>query len=100
MVHPPISKLTDTVEADETFIGGKLRIGAHATKPGERPKDRLTGVYGTFHHVGRQHLHRYLSDFDFRCNSRENTDGQRAELTLIGFAGKRLTYRTRLGLQN
>jgi len=33
------------------------------------------GVYGTFHHIGRQHLHRYLSEFDFRYNSRETTDG-------------------------
>ncbi len=30
-----------TVEMDETYIGGKLRVGPQATKPGERPKDRL-----------------------------------------------------------
>jgi transposase-like protein len=28
------------VEGDETYIGGKLRIGSQAVKPGERPKDR------------------------------------------------------------
>lgn len=28
------------VEADETYVGGKLRTGPHATKPGDRPKDR------------------------------------------------------------
>jgi hypothetical protein len=27
------------VEGDETYIGGKLRIGSQAVKPGERPKD-------------------------------------------------------------
>ncbi len=37
------------------------------------------GVYGTFHHVGKQHLQRYLSEFDFRYNNREATDGERAE---------------------
>jgi len=54
------------------------------------------GVYGTFHHVGKQHLHRYLSEFDFRYNSREIKDGERAELAVQGFVGKRLMYRTRL----
>ena len=54
------------------------------------------GVYGTFHHVGRQHLHRYLSEFDFRYNARENTDGERAELAILKVQGKRLMYRTRL----
>jgi transposase-like protein len=54
------------------------------------------GVYGTFHHVGKQHLQRYLSEFDFRYNSREIKDGERAELAVQGFVGKRLRYRTRL----
>jgi len=54
------------------------------------------GVYGTFHHVGRQHLHRYLSEFDFRYNYREITDDERALEALKGFGGKRLTYRTRI----
>jgi hypothetical protein len=40
------------------------------------------GVYGTFHHVSKQHLHRYryLAEFDFRYNSRETTDSERALL--------------------
>ena len=28
------------------------------------------GVYGTFHHVSKQHLHRYCVEFDFRWNGR------------------------------
>jgi len=51
------------------------------------------GVYGTFHHVGRQHLHRYLSEFDFRYNAREIEDGERALLAVKGVSGKRLMYR-------
>jgi transposase-like protein len=51
------------------------------------------GIFGTFHHVSRQHLHRYLSEFDFRYNSRETTDGERAELAINGVRGKRLMYR-------
>lgn len=50
------------------------------------------GVYGSFHHISRQHLSRYLSEFDFRYNSRDVTDGARRQLAIKGMAGKRLTY--------
>lgn len=53
------------------------------------------GINGVYHHVGKQHLHRYLSEFDFRYNSRKETDGERALQALKGFEGKRLTYRPR-----
>lgn len=39
--EPLSSKLSGIIEVDETYIGGKLKIGSHATKPGERPKDAL-----------------------------------------------------------
>jgi hypothetical protein len=51
------------------------------------------GVYGTFHHISKQHLHRYLSEFDFRYNARDIEDGERALLAIKGTAGKRLMYR-------
>ena len=38
--EPITSRLSGTVEVDETYIGGKLRVGPQANKPGERPKDR------------------------------------------------------------
>lgn len=53
------------------------------------------GVYGTFHHVGRQHLHRYCAEFDFRYNHRDVKDGERAEQAIKGVQGKRLTYAER-----
>src|SRR5437667_3724971 len=53
------------------------------------------GVYGTFHHVSKHHLHRYLSEFDFRYNARDVADGERTELAIKGVQGKRLTYRER-----
>jgi transposase-like protein len=52
------------------------------------------GINGVYHHVGRKHLHRYLSEFDFRYNNRKVTDGERALQALKGFEGKRLTYKT------
>ncbi len=51
------------------------------------------GINGIYHHVGRKHLHRYLSEFDFRYNLRETTDGDRANEALKGFDGKRLMYK-------
>jgi transposase-like protein len=55
------------------------------------------GVNGTFHHISEQHLHRYLSEFDFRYNNRVALgvdDVNRSERLLKGIVGKRLTYRT------
>jgi hypothetical protein len=45
MGKEPVKGLLDgIVEIDETYIGGKIRAGAYATKPGERPKDRPSPV--------------------------------------------------------
>ncbi len=51
------------------------------------------GVYGTYHSLSEQHLHRYLSEFDFRYNARFVTDAERTAAALKGIEGKRLTYR-------
>jgi transposase-like protein len=51
------------------------------------------GVYGTFHHISEAHLHRYLSEFDFRYSTRDLADVERAEELLRGAKGKRLLYR-------
>lgn len=186
--EPLSSKLQGTIEIDETYVGGKLRIGPYNTKPGERPKDRpqvssnkaavvsvlqrggrvqsrhvervtaqnlkpiveqmvaedahimtdsstvlegalmgrrhdqvnhrakeyvryedgvcvttnaiegyfatlKRGINGVYHHVGKQHLHRYLSEFDFRYNSRKENDGDRTLLALNAVTGKRLMLR-------
>lgn len=51
------------------------------------------GLVGTFHHVGEQHLQRYVNEFDFRYNHRKVSDAERAHSALKGIGGKRLTYR-------
>lgn len=186
--EPMASKLSGTIEADETYIGGKRRLGSMAVKPGQRAKDypcvrdtksavfalvqrdgsvrshhvqKVTaanlrpiieatvapdariitdsgttlagvlkgrkhyqvnhradeyvryepgftvttntvegffgllkrGINGVYHHVGSQHLHRYLSEFDFRYNLRKVTDGQRTQAAIRKVAGKRLMYK-------
>jgi transposase-like protein len=51
------------------------------------------GLNGTYHKVSQEHLHRYLSEFDFRYNNRKIKDGQSAQIALQGVVGKRLQLR-------
>lgn len=51
------------------------------------------GLHGIYHNVSEHHLHRYLSEFDFRFTNRELSDGQRVRLAIKQAEGKRLTYR-------
>jgi len=51
------------------------------------------GIIGVYHHVGKNHLHRYLSEFDFRYNARKMNDSDRSISALGGIEGKRLLYR-------
>ena len=54
------------------------------------------GLNGTFHSVSERHLQRYATEFDFKWNFRSANgfnDVERADATLKGIAGKRLTYR-------
>ncbi len=54
------------------------------------------GMKGVYQHCGKQHLHRYLAEFDFRYTNRTATgcdDRARGNRALAGIVGKRLTYR-------
>lgn len=53
------------------------------------------GMKGVYQHCGEQHLHRYLSEFEFRYNNRTAlgcNDADRSNSALAGIVGKRLTY--------
>ncbi len=55
------------------------------------------GMKGIYQHCGEKHLHRYLSEYDFRYNHREKlgyNDEDRSIALLMGVVGKRLTYQT------
>jgi hypothetical protein len=55
------------------------------------------GIYGVYQHVSEAHLHRYLTEFDFRYSKREKLgvdDVARASVALTGAKGRRLTYET------
>jgi transposase-like protein len=54
------------------------------------------GMKGVYQHCSEKHLHRYLSEFDFRYSNRVALgfdDAARTEKALQGIVGKRLTYR-------
>lgn len=53
------------------------------------------GMKGIYQHCGRQHLNRYLIEFDFRYAYRSGNgfnDSKRAAKAIAGATGKRLTY--------
>ena len=45
-----------------------------------------------FQHCGKQHLHRYAAEFDFRYNHRIANGVDRGAIVLRAAAGKRLRY--------
>ena len=55
------------------------------------------GIVGTFHHVGKGHLGKYVSKFEFRYNARKLADKDRPVLIVGGAEGKRLTYKQPVG---
>ncbi|MEQ1859550.1 MAG: IS1595 family transposase [Chthoniobacteraceae bacterium] len=50
-------------------------------------------IVGSFHHVSKKHLHRYVGETDFKWDHRKTTDGARTVEGLKKCAGKRLTYK-------
>jgi transposase-like protein len=58
------------------------------------------GMKGIYQHCGKQHLHRYAAEFEFRYNNRIANgvnDLGRANVALMGIVGKRVLYRDLLG---
>lgn len=51
------------------------------------------GMHGSFHHVSKEHLPKYLDEFAFRWNHRKVSDGERMRAMIEAAPGKRLLYR-------
>lgn len=49
-------------------------------------------IDGTHHHVSKEHLPRYLAEFDFKYSTRGITDSQRLQRMVDQSAGRRLSY--------
>lgn len=52
------------------------------------------GLIGSYHHVSEKHLPRYLREFEFRWNSRKDSDGERTFEAIRSAKGKRLKYQS------
>jgi hypothetical protein len=55
------------------------------------------GMKGVYQHCAEHHLHRYVTEFDFRYSNRVRLgvdDSERTDRTLKGIVAKHLTYRT------
>ena len=50
------------------------------------------GAYGRFHAVSKRHLHRYVSELQFRWNTRDMRDEDRGEKAVRNSQGNRLMY--------
>lgn len=74
-------------------IGEYVRGEAHTNTAEGRFSLMKRAVYGTHHSISEAHLERYLTEWDFKWNTRKSTDGERATLIAKGIEGKRLTYR-------
>jgi hypothetical protein len=54
-------------------------------------------IGGTHHSVSKKHLHRYVSEVEFKYNTRTLDDGERTQRAIRGADGRRLTYRQQAG---
>lgn len=74
--------------------GEYVRGDAHVNSSESVHSLMKRGVIGVYHHWSPTHLHRYLSEFDFRFNRRKITDGERMIEALRKVEGKRLMYKS------
>lgn len=51
------------------------------------------GLVGIYHSVSKEHLHRYMSEYEFRHNHRHLDDGNRTLVAIRASEGKRLRYK-------
>jgi transposase-like protein len=111
LVHKSATICTDELNV-YTGIGEHFEGGHHTVNHGEgQYVDGIAhsnnaesyfslmkrGVYGSFHHVSKTHLHRYCDEFAFRWNGRELTDVERRNVAVMQSEGKRLFYRQPIG---
>ena len=108
-VHPSSNLMTDELASYQN-IGKKFashKTVVHSIQeyvPGEVSTNAVEGFFsllkrginGVYHHVSREHLHRYLAEFDFRYNRRKISDHERTISAIAGFEGKRLMYKDSL----
>jgi transposase-like protein len=107
MVHPSARIISDEFTAywgiGKEFEGGHEHV-SHSSKEYARGDVHTNtaessfalvkrGIMGVYHNVSREHLHRYIDQYDFLWNTRKMNDGERTVLAIRCAEGKRLMYR-------
>lgn len=107
-VSPPHARLMTDESWAYTKIGRKFAGGHDTVNHARREYARgdvttntvegffsilKRGLYGTYHSVSETHLHRYVSEFEYRYNTRKMSDGERVTKAIKQAVGKRLRYR-------
>ncbi len=73
---------------------GEYVRGDVTTNPAEGYFSQLKrSLDGTHHRVSREHLPRYLAEFDYRYSTRGSSDAERVDDLLGRVAGRRLAYK-------
>jgi transposase-like protein len=75
--------------------GEYVRGAAHVNSAEGFFSQLKRSIDGTHHHVSAQHLHRYVSEFDYRYSTRKMNDGERTQQAIRMSVGKRLRYRAK-----
>jgi transposase-like protein len=107
-----VNPAESTLYTDELWayrkVGKEFAGGHHMTKHSAREYVRgdvhsntvegffsilKRGLNGIYHNVSKEHLHRYLCEFEFRYNHRHLEDGERTTAAIKAADGKRLMYK-------
>ena len=73
--------------------GEYVRDGVSTNKAENFFSQLKRSLDGTHHKVSREHLHRYLAEFDYRYSTRKLSDTERTRKLVKQVGGRRLTYR-------
>jgi hypothetical protein len=93
-----LHRVTDSVKHEPCrplshLQGAAVTEKSHGTNKAENFFSQLKrSLYGTRHSVSREHLYRYLNEFDYRYSTCELTDTERMADLATRVAG-RLTYK-------
>jgi len=75
-------------------VGGEYVSDGASTNRAENYFSQLKrSIDGTHHHVSREHLPRYLSEFDYRHSTHRMSDDARMRDLMGRVGGRRLAYR-------
>jgi hypothetical protein len=105
-VHPSARTVTDEFPAYTRAVAGFAghehvkhgaghevnECGFHANTVESYFPFLKRGVYGTFPHISKKHLHYCCDEFSFRWGDRNVNDRERCEQAIRGIEHKRLPY--------